>query len=49
MPMFFLSWHVRNISHADDLLARFRGNDAFASDKQRLIAAIRVHFVPGAG
>ena len=50
MPMFFLSWHVRNISHADDLLARFRGNDAFAcSDKQHLIAAMDMHLVSGAG
>jgi hypothetical protein len=47
--MFLFSRNVRDISHADDFLARFRGNDALAGgNKQHLIAAMRVHFVPGA-
>jgi hypothetical protein len=48
--MFLFSRNVRDISHADDLLARFRGDDAFAGgDEQHLIAAMGVHFVPGTG
>jgi len=40
--------NVHNISHADDLLARFRSDDTLAcSDKQHLITAVDVHFVPG--
>jgi hypothetical protein len=50
VPMFLLRWNVHDISHADDLLLRFRGDDALArSNKQHLIAAMDVHFVPGAG
>ena len=50
MPMFLFLGNVHDISHADDLLARFRGDDTLAgSDKQHLIAAMSVHFVPGTG
>ena len=46
MPMFLFSRNVRDISHADDFLARFRGNDAFAGgDKKHLIAAMDMHLV----
>jgi hypothetical protein len=41
MPVFLFRRNVRDISHADDFLVRFRGDDAFArSDKQHLIAAM---------
>jgi hypothetical protein len=48
--MFLFSRNMRDISDADDFLARFRGDDALAGgNKQHLIAAMSVHFVPGAG
>src|SRR4029453_6341356 len=47
MPMFLFRRNVHDIAHADDLLIRFRGDDTLAgSDKQHLIAAMDVHFVP---
>src|SRR5438132_10377882 len=50
MPMFLFRRNVRDISNADDLLARFRSDDTLAgSDKQHLIAAMDVHFVPRTG
>jgi len=50
MPMFLFLRNVHDISHADDLLARFRGDDTLAgSDKQHLITAVGVHLVPGTG
>ena len=50
MPMFLFCRNVHDIAHADDLLMRFRGDDALAGgDKEHLIAAMRVHFVPGTG
>src|SRR5215475_10895904 len=50
MPMFFFCRNVYDISHTDDLLARFYGDDALAgSDKQHLIAAMGVHFVARTG
>src|SRR5512145_530106 len=48
MPMFFFRRNVHDISHPDYFLVGLGGDDAFASsDKQHLIAAMRVHFVPG--
>ena len=48
--MFLFLRNVHDISYADDLLARFRGDDTLAGrDKQHLIAAMGVHFVPRAG
>ena len=50
MPMFLFRRNVHDIAHADDLLIRFRGDDTLArSDKQHLIAAMDVHFVPRTG
>ena len=50
MPMFLFRRNVHDIAYADDLLVRFRGDDALAgSDKEHLIAAMGVHFVPGTG
>ena len=50
MPMFLFRRNVHDISDADDLLIRLRGDDTLAgSDKQHLIAAVDVHFVPGTG
>ena len=50
MPMFLFRRNVHDISHADDLLIRFRGDDTLAgSDEQHLIAAMNVHFVSGTG
>ena len=50
MPMFLFRRNVHDISHADDLLIRFRSDDTLAgSDKQHLIAAMDVHFVPRTG
>ena len=48
--MFLFRRDMHDISDADDLLVRFRGDDTLAgSDKQHLIAAMGVHFVPGSG
>src|SRR5262245_16639651 len=45
--MFLFGWNVHDIAHADDLLARFCGDDALAGrDKKHLITAMDVHFVP---
>ena len=50
MPVFLFRRNVHDIAHADDLLVRFRGDDALAGgDKEHLIATMRVHFVPGTG
>ena len=50
MPMFLFRRNVHDIAHADDLLVRFRGDNAFASShKQHLITTMGVHFVPGTG
>jgi len=47
MPMFLFRRNVHDVAHADDLLVRFRGDDTLAgSNKQHLIAAMDVHFVP---
>jgi hypothetical protein len=41
---------VYDISYADNLLARFRSDDTLArSDKQHLVAAMDVQFVPRTG
>ena len=48
MPMFLFRRNVHDIAHANDLLARFRGDDTLArGDKQHLVAAMSVHFVSG--
>jgi hypothetical protein len=48
--MFLFRRNVHDIAHADDLLVRFRGDDALAGgNKEPLIAAMGVHFVPGTG
>src|SRR6266498_5882142 len=50
MPMFLFRRNVHDIAYADHLLARFRGDDTLArGDKQHLIAAVDVHFVPRTG
>src|SRR5215467_3692710 len=50
MPMFFFRGNVHHISYADDLPVRFGGDDTLTrSDKQHLIAAMDVHFVPRPG
>lgn len=50
MPMFFFRRNVHDIAHSNDFLVGLGGDDAFASsDKQHLIAAMRMHFVPGTG
>ena len=50
MPMFFSRRDVHDVSYADDLVARFRGDNTLAgSDKQHLIAAMDVHLVARAG
>jgi hypothetical protein len=50
MPMFFSRRDVHDVSYADDLLTRFRGDNTLAgSDKQHLIAAVDVHLVARAG
>ena len=50
MPVFLFRRNVHDISHPDYFLVGLRGDDAFASsDKQYLIAAMGVHFVPGTG
>src|SRR5919109_141478 len=50
MPVFLFRRNVHDIAHGDDLLVRFRGDDALAGgDKQHLIAAMGVHFVAGTG
>ena len=50
MPMFLFLRNVHDIAHANDLLVCFRGDDTLAgSDKQHLIAAMDVHFVPRTG
>src|SRR5262245_34910397 len=47
MPMFLFCWNVHDIAHANHFLASFRGDDTLAGrDKQNLIAAMDVHFVP---
>jgi hypothetical protein len=46
--MVLFRWDMHDISDGDDLLVRVRGDDTRASsDKEHLIAAMRVHFVPG--
>src|SRR5262245_48974875 len=48
MPMLLLRWDVHDIAGGDDLLFRFRRDDALArGHEQDLIAAVRVHLVPG--
>src|SRR5439155_1766408 len=48
MPMFLFRRNVHDIAHANDLLARFGGDDTLArGDKQHLVAAMSVHFVSG--
>lgn len=50
MPVFLFRRNVGDIAHVDNLLARFRRDDAFAGrDKQYLIAAMGVQFVPCTG
>ena len=50
MPMLLFLRNVHDIAHADDLLVRFRGDDTLADgDKEHLIAAMGVHFVPRTG
>src|SRR6516162_9585053 len=50
MPMFLFRRNVHDISYADHLLIRFGSDNTFArSDKQHLIAAMDVHFVPRTG
>jgi hypothetical protein len=45
--MFLFCRNVRDIAHANDLLLGLRSDDTLAgSDKQHLIAAMGVHFVP---
>src|SRR5262245_50550678 len=47
MPVFLFCRDVHDIAHADDLLVRLGSDDALSgSDKQHLIAAMDVHFVP---
>src|SRR5262245_47869757 len=48
MPMLLLRGDVHHIAGGDDLLFRFRRDDALArGHEQDLIAAVRVHLVPG--
>ena len=50
MPMFLFRRDMHDISYGDDLLVCFRSDDTLArSDKQHLIAAMDVHFVPRTG
>ncbi len=50
MPMLLFRRNVHDIAHADHLLIRFRSDDTLAgSDKQHLIAAMGVQFVPRTG
>ena len=50
MPMFLFRRNVHDIAHLDHFLVGLRSDDAFASsDKQYLIAAMGVHFIPSTG
>src|SRR5919202_4697598 len=50
VPVFLFRRNVHDMPHPDHFLVGLRGDDAFASsDKQHLIAAMGVHFVPGTG